>query len=264
MHKNSRSNLLPLSALILGSAGSAGAAASFTVIDAPGASTFYPGTFAMAVNASGTIAGYYSDTTYTWHGFVRTPGGVYTTFQVNGFNTTVAAINASGAITGSYFDTTTHGFVRSSAGVITTFDAPGAGNSSDQGTSGANINDAGVIVGYYLDGANLGNGFVRAANGTITTFDAPSPAHSTVANSINASGVVAGDWADPGAYIHGFVRNSSGVITTFDAPGEGAGFIQGTGVGLQVHFMARLKRRSWRSFRMLNLTESACSTGWIS
>src|SRR5580658_2414666 len=192
MHMNHlRTRLLPLCALALGLAGSAGAAGTFTVIDAPGASTRYPGTFAVAVNASGTIAGYYTDPSQSWHGFVRSPSGVYTEFQVNGLATFVAAINASGTVTGSYFDTTTHAFVRTAAGVITTFDAPGAGTDSDQGTSGANINDAGVIVGYFLDGANLTNGFVRATNGTITTFDAPSPAHTTTASSINSSGAIA-------------------------------------------------------------------------
>jgi len=76
--------------------------------------------------------GSYIDAKYVYHGFVRVPSGLITTFDVPGAGTggtqgTYAfSNNADGAIVGRYLDAAymSHGFVRT-AGVITSFDVPG-------------------------------------------------------------------------------------------------------------------------------------------
>src|SRR5579872_6318868 len=59
------------------------------------------------------------------------------------------------------------------AASIVKFDVPGAGTGAGQGTYAADINSAGVVTGYYVDGSNVYHGFVRATTGAITTINAP-------------------------------------------------------------------------------------------
>jgi hypothetical protein len=56
----------------------------FTSFDAPHAGTlFNTGTFAVKINASGMIAGYYIDESgWKSHGFIRKPDGTFTEFDV--------------------------------------------------------------------------------------------------------------------------------------------------------------------------------------
>ena len=87
----------------------------FTTLGAPGAS----GTAAISINASGQVAGYYSDASWHSHGFVYS-GGVFTTLDAPGaFTTYAASINASGQVAGYYLDANNHyhGFIASAAPV---------------------------------------------------------------------------------------------------------------------------------------------------
>jgi hypothetical protein len=109
------------------------------------------------------------------HGYVRSPDGRITTFDVPGAGTdgsqyqgTVPeAINDTGIITGEYIDSNDvqHGFVRASDGRITKFDAPGAGNEtgSYEGTVPLAINTGGEITGAYFDSNYVLHAFVRLA-----------------------------------------------------------------------------------------------------
>ena len=63
-------------------------------------------------------------------------------------------INDADDVVGSYFDTKTHGFVLS-GGVLTTLDIPGSDFVRALG-----INDAGDIVGFYRDAADVAHGFL--------------------------------------------------------------------------------------------------------
>lgn len=83
------------------------------------------------------IAGFFLDTYDLYHGFLRSPDGVITTFEAPG----------SGTAAGSYYGT-----------------VPGS------------INDFGVMSGYYIDAHGVDHGFLRAANAAFTTFDAPGAA----------------------------------------------------------------------------------------
>ena len=87
------------------------------------------------INPNGAITGYYVDSAFVHHGFLRDRNGVITTFDAPGAGTGFLqgtqsfAISPGGEITGFYFDATdaVHGFLRDKKGVITTFDLPGAG-----------------------------------------------------------------------------------------------------------------------------------------
>ncbi|PYV31426.1 MAG: hypothetical protein DMG22_16820, partial [Acidobacteria bacterium] len=64
-------------------------AQSILTFDAPGAGAgFRQGTQAQSINRQGAIAGFYSDTNYVYHGFVRAPSGAFTAFDVPGAGTT--------------------------------------------------------------------------------------------------------------------------------------------------------------------------------
>ena len=115
-----------------------------TAIDAPAAGTGAgQGTFAIGINAEGSIAGWYVDEDNMMHGFLRIPTGWLMPFDVRGAGTsagqgTIAGdVNDFGVIAGYYMDTNSvaHGFVRGPNGEITTLDAPGAGTGTGQGTS---------------------------------------------------------------------------------------------------------------------------------
>lgn len=212
----------------------------FTAFDAPGASSAagsFNGTFPTSINKGGTIAGNYVDSNNLNRGFLRSPGGEFTTFDAPGAGSVAAfgygtfpkTINSAGAIAGHYSDVRNviHGFLRSPSGKFTTFEAPGASTvaAAGFGTFPEGMNDAGVITGRFADANGLYHGFLRTPGGEFTTFDAPGASsfagggNGTLPKSINAHGAITGHYADAQALIHGFVRSPGGKVTTFDAPG---------------------------------------------
>jgi hypothetical protein len=145
-----------------------------TTYEVPGAGNGpYQGTgcpgCSIGFNASGAIAGIYTDTNNVFHGFLRSPEGEFTkfdapnagtaSFQGTGCSSDCAvSLNDFGEITGNYIDgnSTFHGFFRSPDGRIQTIDPP-----STIGTFPDSINELGVVAGYYLDSNNVYHGFFR-------------------------------------------------------------------------------------------------------
>ncbi len=235
---------------LLGLGSSASAQKSHIItFDAPGADTTpgdFNGTYPNGINFWGFVAGSYQGADTVFHGFVRSPGGKFTTFDAPGadttagsFNGTVAvSINDLGAIAGSYLDASgfSHGFLRSPDGKFTTFDVPGAGGF---GSTPLAVNLEGAIVGYYTDSNFSFRAFLRSPNGKFTTWIGPDACtgngsdgcFGSGASSINAFGTVAGGFEDnSGNFVHhSFVRNAEGKMKTFDVPGAGTGTYQGTG-----------------------------------
>lgn len=158
-----------------------------------------------------------------YHGFVRSPEGSITTFDVPGATngTEVTGINVAGTITGSWFGPPNsdvgQGYVRAADGIFTTFNVPSAG-----ATAGFSINAAGTVAGAYY-AVDSEPGFVRTSDGTITTFGKKGGFSSTVPYSINGAGEIAGI-LDDGV---GFVRTASGTIVGFQAPGATATYAYG-------------------------------------
>jgi hypothetical protein len=215
--------------------------------DAPGADTKpgdNNGTYSSGMNALGAITGSYQDTNSTFHGFLRSPDGKFTTFEAPGADTgayngtSPAAINDLGAITGSYYDANgvSHGFLRSPDGKFTTFDVPGVGG---YGTNPIALNLEGAVVGWYTDANDLFHSFVRYPDGKFSAFLAPGQCETTGADgcygselsNINFLGLSVGNYMDNTANLvhHGLIRHADGSFTTYEAPGAGTGPSQGTG-----------------------------------
>lgn len=133
------------------------------MLDAPGASGV---TIGASINPEGTITGYFVDSSGVAHGFVRTRGGDFTTFDVpsdtGAVQTAAFSINLLGAVTGEFFDASNvmHGFSRSPRGTFATLDAPGVGTAAGQGTRPSTNNLAGAVAGWWIDGKSLNHGFV--------------------------------------------------------------------------------------------------------
>ncbi|HJS98217.1 MAG TPA: hypothetical protein VJ756_03940 [Terriglobales bacterium] len=215
--------------------------------DAPGADTKpgdFNGTYAMSINSWGAVAGAYQDTNNTFHGFLRSPRGAFTTFQAPGadtspFNgTSPSTINDLGIIAGSYYDANgfSHGFLRSPDGKFTSFDVPGVGGF---GTTPLAMNLEGAVVGFYTDANFNFHAFLRSPDGAFTTWDGPGTCQDgqpngcfgSGASNINFLGIASGGYEDnSGNFVHhGLVRSPEGNLTTYDVPAAGTGSYQGTG-----------------------------------
>jgi hypothetical protein len=132
---------------------------AITVFDGSPAST---GTYVNALNDSGSITGFFIDST-GYHGFVR-QGSSITEFDVNGSTLTEGkAINSIGIVTGFYVDASdvSHGFTRDRFGNVTLFDVPYAGMGANQGTVPYSINASGQVAGYFIGPLGTYHGFVR-------------------------------------------------------------------------------------------------------
>src|SRR5271165_1206929 len=210
------------------------------IFDLPDAGTgAYQGTIPYCINTVGEVVGWYVDSNYVAHGFLRSAHGSVTTFDpTNSMGTTVNGNNPEGAITGYYGDAqgVNHGFLRASDGSFTTFDAPDAGAGQGQGTYGNSINPAGDIVGSYTDSNGVSHGLVRSRDGKITEFDAQGKGIGPIADTetapcqgITPGGVIPGAYHDLNGLTHPFVRTRDGTITTFDVPGSVGAYVDAIG-----------------------------------
>jgi hypothetical protein len=196
---------------------------TIVTMDPPGTTSgAYNGSYAVGVNATGTVAGDFADVN-GFHGYVWTSNGGFTSFDVpSSTATVVSGISDAGAIVGHYDDAggARHGFVRDPSGTMSTFDPPGTGNG---GTEAVGINKTGSSIGHFTDANSKFHGFVRSASGAITTFDAPNAAEGTFPTAINDEGRIAGYYSDALGRNHGFIRDQEARITTFDAPAAAHG-----------------------------------------
>ena len=228
-------------------------------IDPPGAGTTAGlGTVGIHINQSGAVTGFFSDSEFVTHAFVRTPDGAITTFDapgagsdtipgfvggipvagiLGGEGTYGASINRQGTIAGFYVDSSSvvHGFVRSKDGEFTTFDAPNAASTPGTGTYAANINDFGMVAGVYVDASGVVHSYIRTPNGSFLHFDPPGTGFGAGQGSFTGAssclspwGTIAGYYLDPGSVMHGYLRTIDGKITTFEVPGSGTAPYQGT------------------------------------
>ena len=141
-----------------------------------------------SINVHGTIAGYYGDSNFVEHGFVRDREGNIATFDVPGAaNTFAYRINAGGKIVGWYTDTAQNmnAFARDPSGELSVL--PGG-----QSCSAVGINERGAII------LSCGAGpFLRRPDGALKPIELPHDCLSDQINreiptAINSTGVVAG------------------------------------------------------------------------
>ncbi|HWB04478.1 MAG TPA: hypothetical protein VG796_15730 [Verrucomicrobiales bacterium] len=208
---------------------------TFTTIDSPGAASTYPG----KINDVGQIVGVHLDASRVQHSLLTDISA--TTFTVfdppiggprpgGGFGAVsgAAGINNLGQIVGFVQDATvprTHGYTLIN-GVYSYYDHPNGGTeipgSGARGTGFDGINDAGVILGGYIDNADNSQSFIK--NGaTVTLVSHPSiPAGAQIiALDINNAGTITGYFytSDDPADNHGFILDSAGNLTLIDVPG---------------------------------------------
>ena len=123
-------------------------------------------TFCEGINDLTWTVGAYLDNNSVWHGWIRAPSGVITTYDAPGASTTagtpqsnpcnlsasggtrIYGINDHGEIAGHFWDSSfvEHGFVLSPGGNFTLIDVPGAIS-----TSLGSLNNLGQVDGHYID-----------------------------------------------------------------------------------------------------------------
>jgi hypothetical protein len=212
----------------------------FTVFSAPGADTNPTdalGTIVTGINDFGATSGYYFDTTpqHMTHGFFRSPGGQFTSFDPPGSigTYTDGPLNLEGAIVGWYLDSNLlfHAFERYPNGMIATFVGPNSCNTGYPtgcyGQGGYNINIFGWSVGAYEDNSGnfVGHGFLRSPAGIITAFEptgaGDGPYQGFTWNQIaglNDWGAVTAGYLDANSVNHGFLRSPDGQFRNIDVP----------------------------------------------
>jgi hypothetical protein len=217
---------------------------------APGADTTpgsYNGTVPNSINDLGEITGYYFDGAGLVHGFLRSPSGKFTSFDVpggGGYSFPIA-MNLEGAVVGYYLDPNFlfHAFLRRPDGSFKTWVGPNScdtnGSLGCYGSAATNINIFGLIAGGFEDNSanQVGHSLVRSPGGKLTPFSVPEAGTGAGQGTgcpgcslgLNDSGAVAGIYIDANFVAHGFLRSPEGALTEFDAPDAGTGSYQGTG-----------------------------------
>jgi hypothetical protein len=186
------------------------------------------------MNNSGTIVGYYSETTRTVHGFIRSPDGTFTTFDVPNAatgGTQITAINDLGDFAGSYADQSgnSFGFVRTNNNQVTLLTYVMFSQSiSPTSISPTSLNDGGSVVGYFLSLPS------QCINGFEGAFPALYPQEMGGFSSINCSntrptqisadGSIIGSFSDQNGQALGFLSPAppASIVTLTISPMVGA------------------------------------------
>jgi probable HAF family extracellular repeat protein len=182
-------------------------AETYETIDCPDALR----TEAQRINDRGDIVGICEDADGA-HGFLLRRGVFTLIDHPDGVGPTAAfGINNRGDVAGRWIGADTlHGYLLR-RGRFTTIDPPDSTFTVARG-----IDDAGRIVGFYVDSSGLeARGFLRDARG-YRALDFPG-ATGTAAFGVSVTRIVGG-YSDPDTLIHGFVLRN-GVYTSIDVPG---------------------------------------------
>ena len=235
----STSNYLMLAITLLLCAPLFGQTPSFTSFDAPGAgSGIGQGTFPVAINSEGVIAGYYIDSSFVSHGFVRQANGRIIQFiPPNMSNVFIYGINNGGQVLGKGSTTVRPieqvAFIRYPDGTYTIISIAGSAD-----LAGTAINNKGEVAGYYLGADGFWRSFVRDTSGHITVFGDPKAStaagNGTFAWAINDRGEIAGyyNYNNITGINRGFVRDRLGNFKNFDAVPGGATLMGTLGINL--------------------------------
>jgi len=171
-------------------------------------------------NERGWIVGDYSPAlNMPVRAFLRDPSGTTHTFPMRGIKDSIfpSVVNRSRTIAGTAAVQSGNtflpeAFIRPAHGSATLF------GGVHRNVSVAGINDAGTVVGTFLDANHVA--FVRTADGTLTTFQGPNGATDTQAVGIDNSGTIAGGFWYANGGGHNFLRAADGTFTLFDIEGS--------------------------------------------
>jgi len=179
---------------------------------------------AWSVNATGILAGWFTDQKPSHHGFTREQDGTITIIDVpsagtsNGQGTTIFSINDSGTITGWYIDAKnrTHGFVRFNQ----------AKNSqADSGNLDAGFGNDGIVPTSISDGGGIANGIAVQTDemlvvaGSAATSDVTSnlavvhyDSNGSLDTSFGTNGIVTTTISDGGGMANGIAVQADGKL----------------------------------------------------
>jgi len=186
---------------------------TFTSFDPPGSHE----THAYAVNDSGTVVGYYLNSSNLYVGYTRTKAGKFSKpISMPGISLYTTGINNSNVLSGYYYPT--NGVETSftySAGTFTNFSYNGFQTQVDR------INNNGDLTGIYVATPTSDPGFLyNATTNSTVTFSVPGAA-ATFGEGLNKKDVVVGSYTNtiPYGTFQSFIRNANGKINTFAFPG---------------------------------------------
>jgi hypothetical protein len=197
-----------------------------TTVDAPTSNPPLSQTQLFSVNNKGQVGAYYVDDNGIERGAVydldNQSWNTLPIINVPAYFPGAGGVNAVGVVTGNWttdptgltgqqgwtFDPKTNSY--------SFFDVPGADKVDNFGTAVYDINNAGVVVGYFADSDGGIHGFTKTGN-QYRTIDVPG-ALNTETYGINSQGAIAGRYR-VGGTRHGFVLTRNGNLLTFDVPG---------------------------------------------
>jgi hypothetical protein len=181
------------------------------------------GTQPRGINSKGYITGIDdagSGNALDYIPYERAPDGTITDVTMDGspLNYLVQGINKKSTFTGNYENTSSVdiGYIGKNAALTKAFKLKGIKNT---GTAGRGINDAGDIVGWYLDKTGVQHGFLQPAKGDAVTIDNPGGA--TTPEGINNTGEISGLYTDTAGNRHGFIYDiAKAKFTELKVPGS--------------------------------------------
>jgi len=186
-----------------------GAAGHRTRIDPPNSVATFP----VAINLEGAVVGYYADSRYQFHAFLRNADGEVLAFDVPGVCTGGTSVGCYGSAAFNIIICAT----------LQPVYAPGAGSGYGQGTGcpecWLGINTAGAIAGIYTGMNGVFHTFLRTPEGSYLHVDAAGAVSasgqatgcaSDCNVSLNERNEITGNYIDAGGNYHGFLRESNG------------------------------------------------------
>jgi len=189
-----------------------------------------PGTQPRGINDRGYITGLDNEATGVpteYLPFERTPKGTITDVTMGGtaLNYLIQGINTKGIFTGNYENSSSVniGYTGKKAMFTNAIKLKGIKNT---GTAGRGIDDAGDIVGWYLDSSAVEHGFLLSG-GKATTIDDPNGV--TTLEGINNKGTISGLYTDTSSNRHGFTYDIA-TKTFTEIKIKGATFVEVWGI----------------------------------
>lgn len=201
-------------------------------IDDPKGVESLGGTFCSGVNSSGTIVGWYWNSTGGTNGFIYEPSTkMFTDIIYPGATYTYAyTINDDGDIAGAYVDANGSGWgFLYVGGTFTILQPPNSTSGEAVG-----INNAGLVTvqGENSDGtwsSYLYNPKGNGGKGSYTLINFPN-AVTSYAQDINNENSIVYIWEDSTGYFHGGVRTAAGTFFTLNEPDAGSGGTYADGI----------------------------------
>jgi len=176
-------------------------------------------TYGAGINNSGNVVGTYGDAGGAHHGYFYNGSGFSTIDDPSGPSNNAHGINDSGQVVGYYAQSTSGpatGYMLNAAHTTyTDVIFPGGGVTD---TVAMGINNAGLIVGFYIDGSGY-HGFTydgTAYNG----FDDPAGIGNTLFYGVNNLGEIVGEYYD-GSVLHGLLFDGSSFFAIDDPAADG-------------------------------------------